>query len=88
MMCLEGSSPGFPSNFRIYDGNLEGIVSHDGSWKIGSFVNHDKSDKSNVVRKGKDANEYWEGGEVSIVHDGPYSPPMLVLLEGWGSFEE
>jgi hypothetical protein len=29
------------------------------------------------------ANEYWEGGEVYVVPDGPCSPPMLVLLEGW-----
>jgi hypothetical protein len=31
MMCVEGSSPDFSSNFGISDGNLEGISDHDGS---------------------------------------------------------
>jgi hypothetical protein len=58
MMCVEGSSHGFPLNFRILDGGLEGIFNHKGSWEIGSFNNHDKSGKSNVSRKDNDANEY------------------------------
>ena len=24
----------------------------------------------------------WEGGELSVVPDGPFGPPILVLLEG------
>jgi hypothetical protein len=67
---------------------LEGISNHDGSWEIGSFVNHEKSGKSNVARKGNGANEYWEGGEVFVVPDGPCGPPIFVLLEGWGAPEE
>jgi hypothetical protein len=84
MMCEEGSSPGFLSNFGISKGILDGISNHDGSWEIGSFFNRDKSDKSNVARKGNNANEYWEGVEVSTVSDGPCGPPMLVLLDTWG----
>jgi hypothetical protein len=87
MMCVEGSSPRFPSNFGIYDGKLIGIFYHDGSWDIGSFFNCDKYGKSKIVRKGNNANEYWEGCEVSVVPDGPCGPSMLVLLEGWGALE-
>jgi hypothetical protein len=60
MMCVEGSSPDFPLNFRILDGSLEGIVNHEGSWEIGSFINCDKLGKSNILRKGNvyDTNEY------------------------------
>jgi hypothetical protein len=57
-MCIEGSSLGFPWNFGILNDNFEGIFRQDGSWEIGSFVNCDKSDKSNIVRKGNDTNEY------------------------------
>jgi hypothetical protein len=58
MMCVEGSSFGFPLNFEISDGNLEGIFDHDGSWEIGSFFNREKSNKSNVARKGNEENKY------------------------------
>jgi hypothetical protein len=58
MMCVEGSSHGFPSNFIISEGILEGIAGHDRSWAIGSFINHDKSGKYNVARKGNGANEH------------------------------
>jgi hypothetical protein len=84
MMCVHGSSLFFPSNFRISEDSLDGIFTHEGSWDIGSFVNHEKSNKSNIVRKGNGANEYWEGDKAFVVLDGPSSPPMLVLLEGWG----
>ena len=49
---LFGSLPGFPSNFRISEGSLAGITSQTGEWKIGSFVNWDKSRRSRVARKG------------------------------------
>jgi len=88
MMCVEGSYLSLPSNFGISDGNLEGIFDHDGSCEIGPFVNHEKSGKSNVVRKDNGENEYLEGGKVSVAPYGPCSPPILVLLEGWGAFEE
>jgi hypothetical protein len=52
MMCVEGSSPSFPSNFGMSDGSLEGITDHEGLWEIGSFFNHDRSGKSNIARKG------------------------------------
>jgi hypothetical protein len=83
MMCVEGSSLGFPSNFGISNGNLEGIIEHNGSWAIGSFVNHEKSSKYSVARKYNGANEYWEGCEVSVVPNGPCGPPIFLLLEGW-----
>jgi hypothetical protein len=35
---LVGSSPGLPSNFRIYEGSLVGILGHVGSCKMESFV--------------------------------------------------
>jgi hypothetical protein len=54
MMCVEGSSPRFLLNFRISEGILDDIVSHEGSWAIGSFFNHEKSGKSNVARKGNE----------------------------------
>jgi len=82
MMCVEGSSPGLPSNFRMYDGSFEGIIGHEGSWAIRSFFKHDKLGNSSVARNGNDTNEDWEGGEVFVVPDGPCSPLMLVLLEG------
>jgi hypothetical protein len=85
---VEGSSPGFLLNFRIYDGNLEGITDHGGLWEIGSFVNHDKFGKSKVARTRNDANEDWEGGEVSVVLDGPCCPPIFLPLEGLGVFGE
>jgi hypothetical protein len=83
MMCVEGSSPGLPSNFGMSDGSFDGIVGHEGSWEIGSFVNHDKYGKSSIARNGNGVNGDWEGGEVYVVPDGPCGPPMLVLLEGW-----
>jgi hypothetical protein len=88
MMCVEGSSPGFSSNLGMFEGNLDDIVDHEGSWAIGSFINREKYGKSSVARKGNGANEDWEGGEVFVVPDGPCGPPMLVLLEGWGDPEE
>jgi hypothetical protein len=84
MMCVEGSSPGFLSNLGMYDGILDGIVDHEGSWDIGSFVNHEKLGKSSIVRKGNGVNEDWEGGEVFVVPYGPCGPPIFVLLEGLG----
>ena len=36
-------SPGFPSNFGIYEGSLIGILVHVGSCKMGSFVSLVKS---------------------------------------------
>jgi hypothetical protein len=88
MICVEGSSLGLPSNFRIFEGSLEGISYHEGSWLMGSLVNHEKSSKSNIARKGNDANEYWEGGEVSVVPNGSYGPPIFVLMEDWGDLKE
>jgi hypothetical protein len=35
-----------------------------------------------MFRKGNNENEYWEGGEVFVVLDGPCAPPIFVLLEG------
>jgi hypothetical protein len=49
------------------------------------IFNCDKLGKSNIVRKKNGANEYWEGGEVSVVPDGPCGPPIFVLMEGWGT---
>jgi hypothetical protein len=57
MMCVEGSSIGFPSNLKISKGNLDGTIDHEGPWAIGSFVNCKKPGKSNIVRKGNDGNE-------------------------------
>jgi hypothetical protein len=82
MMCVEGSSPGLPSNFKMSNSIFEGIIGHEGSWEIGSFFKRDKLGNSSVERNGNDANEDWEGGEVFVFPDGPSSPPMLVLLEG------
>jgi hypothetical protein len=52
MMCVEGYSPGFPSNLGKSNGSFVGITSHEGLWKIGSFVKREKSGKSNIARKG------------------------------------
>jgi len=82
MMCVEGSSPNLLSNLRMSDGSFDLIVVHEGSWEIGSFINRDKSSKSSIARNNKNVNGDWKVGEVSIVPDGPYGPPALVLLEG------
>jgi hypothetical protein len=50
MMCVEGSSPNFPSNFGMFDGNLDGIVDEKWSWEIESFVNRGKYCKSSIAR--------------------------------------
>ena len=34
-----GSSPGLPSNLRMYNGNLTRMLGHEGSWCIISFIN-------------------------------------------------
>ena len=47
-----GSSPALPSNFGISEGSLTGMVGQEGSWWIGSFINLDKSGKSEVARNG------------------------------------
>jgi hypothetical protein len=52
------------------------------------IVNHDKSGKYNIMRKGNYENQYWEGGEVYVVPNGPCGPPMLVLMEVWGVIED
>jgi hypothetical protein len=57
MMSVEGSSPRFPSKLGMYDGILDGIVDHEGSWEIGSFANYEKYGKSIIARKGNDENE-------------------------------
>jgi hypothetical protein len=88
MMCVEGFSPNFPSNSRILDGKLEGIADHRGLWEIGSFFNREKSCKYNFFRKVKGENEYWEGGEVSAIPDGPCTPHIFVLLGGSGYTKE
>jgi hypothetical protein len=80
MMCVEGSSPSFLSNFGIFDNILDGIVDQYGSWEIGSFVNRNKSGKSSVARKGNGVNEDWKGGEVFSIPDGPCDPPCWYYL--------
>ena len=52
MTWLLVSSPGIPSNFRISLGSLRGIGGQNGWYIMGSFVNINKSIKSNVSRKG------------------------------------
>ena len=47
-----GSSPYFPLNFRISNGNLTGMGGHEGLCWMGSLINLDKSRKSKVARKG------------------------------------
>ena len=47
-----GSSPTFPSNLGMSDGNLVGTSGHEGSCLTGSFINLDKYGKFNVARNG------------------------------------
>ena len=49
---LFGSSPCFPSNFRIFDGNFTGMGGHEGLCQMESLINLDKLGKSKVARKG------------------------------------
>ena len=46
------SSPCFPSNFGMFDGNFTRMGGHEGFCRMGSLINLDKSCKSKVVRKG------------------------------------
>jgi hypothetical protein len=43
MMSVDGYSPKFSSNFGMSEGSFADITGHEGSWEIGSFINHDKS---------------------------------------------
>jgi hypothetical protein len=78
MMCVEGSSPKFPSNFGLSEGSFLGIFDHEGLWPIGSSFNHDRSRKYYVTRKGRE-NEYWEGDEVFVIPDEPCDEPCVTL---------
>jgi hypothetical protein len=54
---LNGSSPNFPSNLGMSEGNLVGIARHVGSCNIGSFVS--------LLRSGmlrEDKYGIWNGG--------------------------
>jgi hypothetical protein len=81
MTCVEGSSPDFPSNLGMLEDRFTGITGHEGLCEIWSFFNHDKSGKSNIVRKGNGANEYWEGDGVYVVPNETCCAPVFVLLE-------
>ena len=50
--CALGSSPVFPSNLGMSDGNLVGTGGHKGSCLTRSFINFDKSGKFKVARNG------------------------------------
>ena len=61
VMWLVGSSPVFPSNFRMFVGVLTG-TSGQAKWCLmGSFVSFDKSGNSRVTRNGSfvGANEFY-----------------------------
>jgi hypothetical protein len=47
-----GSSPDFPLNLGMSEGNLVGTGGQFGSWKTRSFISLDRSGKFNVSRKG------------------------------------
>jgi hypothetical protein len=57
MIWLVVSSPTFPSNLGMNEGNLVGIVGHVGSCNIGSFVSLLKSDMLREAKYGM-----WSGG--------------------------
>jgi hypothetical protein len=73
MICMNRSSPKFSSNFNMSYCNLESMVDHRRSWRMGLFFKHEKYGKSNVAKKGNNvlANEYWVHDEASCDLHGP-----------------
>jgi hypothetical protein len=52
MTWLFGYSPDFLLNLGMSNRSLAGIRGQNGTWSFGSLVKREKSDKSNVARKG------------------------------------
>ena len=52
-MWLDGFFSTFPSNLGMWEGNLVGMTSQDGSWAIGSLINWLRSGKLRLAMYGK-----------------------------------